>query len=77
MLKQFTAEEINLMCIFDRSNRDALISDLRGALPDFDEPELREIAENVLGRLSDMSAGDFAAMELCPEYMDYDDESEA
>jgi len=74
MDEQFTVEEVNLMCIFDTSSRTALISDLSSALPDFDEPELSEIAETVLGRLRKMSGEDFAALELYPVYEDYNEE---
>lgn len=72
----FTVEEVNLMCIFDTSGRDALIASLAAAVPDFDEPELAEIAANVLGKLSRMSDGDFDALDLYPEYDDYDEETE-
>jgi len=72
----FTVEEINLMCIFDATNRDAIISELTAAIPDFDEPELVEIAENTLRKLSKMTGAEFAALELYPEYNDYDEESE-
>jgi hypothetical protein len=72
----FTVEEVNLMCIFDTSGRDALIASLTAAVPDFDEPELAEIAENVLVKLSRMSDEDFGALELYPEYDDYDKETE-
>jgi hypothetical protein len=74
MFEQFTVEEVNLICIFDTSSRDALIAGLCAALPDFDEPELAEITESVLGRLATMSDTDFDALELCPEYEDYDEE---
>jgi len=73
---QFTIEEINLMCIFDTSSRDALIAELTAAIPEFDEPELTEIAENVLTKLMAMSDDDFNALDLYPVYDDYDEEQE-
>jgi hypothetical protein len=76
MLEQFTVEEINLMYIFDTSSRDSLITELSAAVPEFDEPELIEIAENVLNKISEMTDEDFSALELYPEYEDYDEESE-
>ena len=72
MSELFTIEEVNLMCIFDTSKRDALIAELTEAIPDFDEPELVEIAEGVLDKISTMSDEDFAALNLCPEYEEYD-----
>jgi hypothetical protein len=76
MFEQFTVEEINLMCIFDTSSRDALIASLAAAIPGFDEPELVEIAEGAINRLSLMSSAGFAALELFPEYNDYGDYDE-
>ena len=70
MPELFTVEEINLMCVFDTSGRDALIAELTAAIPGFDEPELAGIAENVLSKLAKMSGADFAALELYPEYED-------
>lgn len=72
----FTVEEVNLMCIFDTSGKTALTASLAAAMTDFDEPELIEIAENVLAKLNRMSDSEFAALELYPEYEDYDDETE-
>ena len=74
MFEQFTVEETNLICIFDTGSRDALIAELSVAVPEFDDLEMEEIANNVLAKLSVMSDADFAALELYPEYGDYDDE---
>jgi hypothetical protein len=76
MNEQFTVEEINLMCIFDTSSRIALMMALTAAIPGFDEPELIEIAEDILNRLSLLSDKDFAALELCPAFGDYDEQEE-
>ena len=76
MVEQFTVEEINLMGIFNAETRMALIAELEAALPDFDEPELIEITENVLAKLRKMSDADFDELELYPEYGEYDDYAE-
>ena len=73
MFEQFNIEEVNLMCIFDMSSRAALIAEITAAIPEFDEPELADIAENVIGKLTEMSDADFTALELYPEYEDYDE----
>ena len=73
MLELFTVEEINLMCIFDISSRASLISEIVMALPDFDEPEFIEIAENALAKLNTLSDDDFAALDFYPEYDDYEE----
>jgi hypothetical protein len=61
------------MGVFGAESRAELIADLATAARDFDEPDLIEIAENALLRLSKMSDADFDALELYPEYNDYDD----
>ena len=74
MNELFTVEEINLMCIFDTSSRKRLISEISAAIGELDtgdpqtDAEIREIAENTLAKLGDMSDAEFAAYELCPEY---------
>ena len=64
----FTVEEESLLHIFDTSSRTALVSEIRAALPDFDEPELLEIAENALRKLESMTDVEFAAIRLSPEF---------
>ena len=73
MREIFTIEEVNLICIFDISSRKRLISGLTAAMPDFDEPELTEIAVGVLDKLSKMNDADFTALIFEPEYEDYED----
>lgn len=68
MSERFTVEEVNLICAFNTKSRSELISALTAAMPDFDEPEMAELAETVIGRLSAMTDEGFAALELCPEY---------
>jgi hypothetical protein len=74
MFEHFTVEEVNMICIFDTSSKDALITELTAAVPEFDEPGLDEIAQSVLAKLAKMSGADFDALELYPEYEDYDEE---
>ena len=70
----FTLEQENFICIFDVSNRNACINGIRAALPDFDDLELREIANDVLKKLDNMSDEDFSELIFSPAY--YDDEME-
>ena len=71
-LSFFTIEEENLICVFDTSNRLSLITELSDAIPDFEEPELREIAENAIKKLTSMTDEDFSNLTLNPAY--YGDE---
>ena len=76
MIDRFTVEEINMMCIFDISGKDALITELTAAIPEFTDPELTEIAESVLTKLDKMTAAEFPALELCPVYDDYSENNQ-
>lgn len=60
----FTIEEINLMCIYHVTGRGRLMSAIRESLPDMEEPELRELALQVLSRLEGMSEEAFDALDL-------------
>jgi len=70
----FTVEEENLICAFDVNDRDAVIAAIRGVMPDFEEDEMREIAESALRKLDAMTGAEFSALILSPVYND--DESE-
>ena len=59
-LDKFSAEEINLMSIFDTSDRDALRNDLITALHDVYEPEMIEVFSNVLEKLDTLTEDEFA-----------------
>jgi len=74
MFELFTVEEVNLMCIFDIRSKDSLITELSAAIPEFDDAELTEIAESVLAKVGKMTDAEFAALELYPEYNDYESE---
>jgi hypothetical protein len=52
------------------------MADIAAAMQYFHEPELFEIAENVLGKLSAMTDAEFAGIIFTPAYNDDDDESE-
>jgi hypothetical protein len=75
MNEQFTVPEINLMCIYDTSNRFKLIQDLIDAMTDYEDDELFELAVRVTDKLSQMSDADFAELNLLPEYSDDDREA--
>lgn len=60
----FSAEEINLMCIFDTSNRENLLSELRDSLSDVYDPEMRDIYESAIGKLEAISDADFSEIGL-------------
>lgn len=64
----FTVEEINLMGVYDTSDRGRLLAGIRESLPHLLEPELKELAQGVIGRLEAMTDREFAALILAPDY---------
>ena len=76
MFEQFTVEEANLICCFDDDmGKDEITERLTALLPYFDDREMAELAEGVIEKLSAMSGEDFDALELCPEYEEYGDDT--
>ena len=69
-MQKFTQEEINLMCIYDTSSRNALITELCDSLIYVDEPEMRTLIETVIGKLQAISDEDFNNIGFYPTFMD-------
>ena len=46
-MRKFNQEEINLMCIYDTSSRNALLTEICENLIFVDEPEVRVLMESV------------------------------
>ena len=72
----YTMEEINLMCIYDTSDRYILVEEMEEALPFVTDKEMREIMEMVLAKLYVTSDRDFAELPLFPTWEDYDEDTE-
>ena len=66
----FTVEEMNLMCVYDTSDRGRLITGIRESLPHLLEPELKELAQGITVRLEAMTDCEFAALNPVPQYED-------
>lgn len=71
----FTAEEINLMCIYDTRSKDVLLKDLREALYDVYDLEMYEIYSSTIEKLEKISDEDFTdiGLYIADEYMDGED----
>ena len=82
MFELFTVEEVNMICIFKDSelyhyeSKNEIIEELTRVRPFLTEPDMVDLADSVLRKLSAMSDADFDALELYPEYEDYDDEED-
>jgi len=75
-LMLFTVEEENLVCAFDTSSRTALINNIADAMPDFEEPEMCQIAESTLKILNTLTDEEFEELTFHPAYHG-DDEVDA
>ena len=73
-LTLFTVEEENLICSFDVNSRAVCITEITNALPHFEEPEMRELAENTLAVLYEITDEEFSAYSFNPAY--FTDEGE-
>ncbi len=63
-MEKFTVEEINLMCVFDRSGRTELIEDIGRVLPHLEDKDMEELANRVIGKLQNMTDEEFAEVAL-------------
>ena len=70
----FSAEEINLMCIFDISSKENLLSDLCESLKDIYDLEMREIYESTIEKLGDMGNEEYTSIDFYPanEFDEYE-----
>lgn len=73
-MEKFTADELNLMCIYDTGSRAGLMAELRHMRRyiGVDQPELLAMTDSVLNKLDGMSDAEYAELELIPDF----DESE-
>ena len=69
-MMNFTNDEMNLMCIYNRDTRKDLIDaldEMRGYL-DEDESELRELTDSTIGKLKNITDAQFAELSLVPDF---------
>ena len=66
MMNKFTVEEINFMCVFEAQNRMKMMEEIRRVMPHIKDSDMEELAEQVLGKLQNMSDEEFAGVVLEP-----------
>lgn len=69
-MMNFTNDELNLMCIYQRDTRKELmaaLTEMKGYL-DADETELRELADSAIGKLEAVTDEQFAELELVLDF---------
>lgn len=62
----FTSDEMNLICIYNTSDKAELEKQLRLSVPYIENVELREITETVINKLERMTAEEFEQTEFIP-----------
>ena len=74
-MNDFTFDEMNLMCIYNTGTREGLMAELTEMRKELqaDETELLSLTDSTLEKLGRMSAEDFAALELYPDFDDEED----
>ena len=65
-MDKFSAEEINLMCIFDTESRTALRNDLVTAIHDVYDPDMLAVFNSTLEKLDSITDEDFADIGFYP-----------
>lgn len=65
-MNKFTVEEINFMCVFEAQNRTEMMKEIRRIMPHIKDSDMEELAEQVLGKLQNMSDEEFAGVVLEP-----------
>ena len=69
-MKNFTNDEMNLMCIYNTGSREGLMRELREmrVCIDADQPELLNMTDSALQKLEKISDVEFAELELYPDF---------
>lgn len=63
----FSQDEINLMCIYNTSDKAELLKELRLSVPYIEDMELKSITETVIDKLERMTNDEFSKLELEPD----------
>ena len=66
----FTNDEMNLMCIYNTGTREGTLNALT-AMREYltaEETELRDMTDSAVEKLGKMSAAEFAALDLYPDF---------
>lgn len=64
MERNFTVEEVNLICIYAGESRGEVIEDIERALPYIDDPDMEELSNRIIEKLRNMTDEEFEQLEL-------------
>ena len=68
----FTPDEINLICIYDTSNREYLIMEMGRSFKLVEDKELADIMCSAISKLGSMTDDEYSELELVPTMPDED-----
>lgn len=68
----FTPDEVNLMCIYDTSNRERLIKEMGRSFKLVEDKKLADIMWSAIGKLGSMTDEEYSELELVPTITDED-----
>ena len=66
-MKNFTVEELNLMCCFNTSSRKRLIDDMKSVTLNNKDGEIVELMYKTVQKLEAMSDAEFDALYIAPD----------
>lgn len=69
-MREISIEMMNLMCIFDCSDRVNLIKDIRASLPYIDDTDMADLMKQTIHTLERMMDENFAEIEFEPVWED-------
>lgn len=64
MERNFTVEEVNLICIYAGEGRNKVIEGIKRALPYLDEPDMEELSHRTIEKLQNMTDEEFEQLAL-------------
>ena len=69
-MRKISIEMMNLMCMFDHSDRAALKEDMRASLPYIEDTDMADLMEQTVRFLGNMTDEEFAEIEFEPTWDD-------
>ena len=76
-MRKISIEMMNLMCIFDHSDRAVLIKDIGASLPYIDDTDMADLMEQTMRFLENMTDEEFAEIEFEPTWDDDEEDAYA
>ena len=61
---RFSVDEMNVIAIYDSTDRNKLITQLKSVLPNIEDTELSEITEEAINKLERMTDEEFSSTEF-------------